>query len=145
MACVKATEASADLGVHRVWLESDCQVLVNALHSDEYQQEMVGVLLRETLHSVCAMQTLSHLISAFVIAPDFVSVLVASDIAARVYVWNEMFQTSWADDVVYLPGENGGLSTENGLQNRRRNDKLKAMEEHNSGQGEQSNLNKYFL
>lgn len=51
-ACVKAVEASAGMGLHRVHFESDSQVLVKALKSDDYERSMIGVLLRE-IRSLC--------------------------------------------------------------------------------------------
>ena len=52
LACVLTTEASAELGIHRMILESDSQVLVHALNSGEYERALIGVLLRET-RSIC--------------------------------------------------------------------------------------------
>ncbi|KAE8779439.1 hypothetical protein D1007_47530 [Hordeum vulgare] len=109
LACVKATEASAELGVHRLVLESDCQVLVKALHTDEYERAMVGVLLREA-RSLCHANFESfkfsfcsrdcnkaaHELAAYSFragaddlswidqAPDFICAMVASDMAVRV-------------------------------------------------------------
>ncbi|KAE8803593.1 hypothetical protein D1007_20544 [Hordeum vulgare] len=109
LACVKATEASAELGVHRLVLESDCQVLVKALHTDEYERAMVGALLRET-RSLCHANFESfkfcfcsrdcnkaaHELAAYSFrvgavdlswidqAPDFISAMVASDMPVRV-------------------------------------------------------------
>ena len=51
-ACVRAVEAAAELGIHRVMFESDSSVLVNALNSDEYDRSTIGVLLRGS-HSLC--------------------------------------------------------------------------------------------
>ncbi|VAH35812.1 unnamed protein product [Triticum turgidum subsp. durum] len=90
-------------------LESDSQVLVHALNSGEYERALIGVLLQET-RSICHANFESfsfsfcnrncnkaaHELAVFGFrsgaadlswieyAPDFVSVLVASDIAEPV-------------------------------------------------------------
>ena len=53
-ASLEAIEAAADLGVQRVVFESDCQVLVNALKSKEFDVAEVGVLIREARSLCCA-------------------------------------------------------------------------------------------
>ena len=110
MTGLKAAEASAEFGLHRVVPESDSKVLVQALNSDDYDRAMIGVLLHE-MRSVCHANfesfsfnfckrdcnKVSHELVAFGFraraadvswieqAPDCVSVLVASEIAARVW------------------------------------------------------------
>ncbi|KAE8775970.1 hypothetical protein D1007_51441 [Hordeum vulgare] len=109
VACVLATEASSEMGLHKIILESDSHVLVHALNSDEYDRKMIGVLQRET-RSVCyanfesftfsfcnrKCNKVAHELPAFGFrmgavdlswieqAPDFVSGLVASDMAEPV-------------------------------------------------------------
>ncbi|KAM3241891.1 hypothetical protein ACQJBY_054552 [Aegilops geniculata] len=111
MAGLRAAEASAEFGLHRVVLESDSKVLVQALNSDDYDRAMIGVLLREKC-SVCHANfesfsfnfckrdcnKVAHELTVFGLraravdlswieqAPDCVLVLVASEIAARVLV-----------------------------------------------------------
>lgn len=109
VACVKAVEASAGMGFHRVKFESDAQVLVKALKSDDYERSMIGVLLRET-RSLCFenfesfdfgfctrdYNKVTHELAAYSFragvltsswteqAPDFVSDVVASESAVRI-------------------------------------------------------------
>jgi ribonuclease HI len=46
-ACIQALEAAANWGMTRVLLESDCQVLVNALNKADYDRSPIGVLVRD--------------------------------------------------------------------------------------------------
>ncbi|KAE8804478.1 retrotransposon unclassified [Hordeum vulgare] len=79
LACVKATEASAELGVHRLVLESDCQVLVKALHTDDRDCNKAAHELAAYSFRVGAVD-----LSWIDQAPDFISAMVVSDMAVRV-------------------------------------------------------------
>lgn len=109
MAGMMATEAAAALGIHMVIFESDSQVPVHALNSDEYDRALIGVLLRETWNicyanfesfkfSFCYRKcnNVAHELAAYGFragaadlswiehAPDVVSGLIASDAAVQV-------------------------------------------------------------
>lgn len=53
-ACVKAFEGAMNLGVHRVIFQADCQTMVKALKTKEYEAADIGVLLWEA-RSLCRM------------------------------------------------------------------------------------------
>jgi ribonuclease HI len=46
-ACIEALQIAANRGMHRVIVETDSQILVKALRSDEMDRAPSGVLLRE--------------------------------------------------------------------------------------------------
>lgn len=52
MACIVAVEGLANLGAHRVILESDSQILIRALSAGDSYSADYGVLLRES-RSAC--------------------------------------------------------------------------------------------
>jgi hypothetical protein len=105
-ACTATTEGAATLGFHRVVFESDCQILVNALKNGSYDLSVLGVLIREA-RSVCissfesyefnycprSCNKIAHELAQHGLcaddecvgwadsAPDFVSVMVTSEIA----------------------------------------------------------------
>jgi ribonuclease HI len=105
-ACVAATEGAAALGLHRVVFESDSKTLVQALNSDSHDLSKIGVLLREA-RSICLSSfesfefifcsrycnKVAHALAQYGYtaedeccgwaddAPNFVSDLVASDVA----------------------------------------------------------------
>jgi ribonuclease HI len=105
-ACAAAVEGAAALGLHRIVFESDCQTLVNALKNGSYDLSDLGVLIREA-RSICiasfefyefsycprSCNKIAHVLAQHGLradvecvgwadyAPDFVSVLVTSEIA----------------------------------------------------------------
>ena len=44
-ACVAAAQGAAELGLHRVILESDCKNLINALQSKSHDLALIGVCI----------------------------------------------------------------------------------------------------
>ena len=107
-ACLAAIEGAAAIGLHRVILESDSQVLVKALKKNECDLAPIGVLLKEA-RSLCIVSfesfeylfaprscnIVAHSLAQYGLrvesectgwhgeAPDFLSVLVAGDIAVH--------------------------------------------------------------
>jgi ribonuclease HI len=105
-ACVAATEGAVALGLHRVVFESDSKNLVQALNSESHDLSKIGVLIREA-RSICISyfesfeftfvsrhcNKVAHTLAQYGYtaddecrgwaedAPDFVSALVASDVA----------------------------------------------------------------
>jgi ribonuclease HI len=47
VACIHALEAASNWGMTRIIVESDCEVLVNALNKADYDRSPIGVLVRD--------------------------------------------------------------------------------------------------